>query len=374
MRSELDESNHEPLNATWFRGSPMSSPRLFSICIAAIVLNPLLGLGQNEQRFVGRLTFKDVKVTALAMTADSKYVLWGFSSGTLSIVAPQPGKTVTIEAFPAHNKAVSCANFSPDGKWLASGGVDGNVKLWETYVIARYQDECQNRKEGAAKPPYPQAKKSFAAHATGVNTLAYSPDGKKIATGGPDGYVKVWNAETTKPIFSFLAHKGAVHSVAFSPDGNQIASGGADKTAKLWKSMASGSGAHKPDFTLGGHEGPVYSVAYSPDGKMLATGTGVAKKSGVVRIWEVENGKEEYKLAELEDVVTTVCFHPNLTRLAVGGKDKKIRVYSLEKKMQLYIDEHADGLIRVLFTGDGGRLGSICHEEAKYWVGSPKFE
>jgi WD40 repeat protein len=352
----------------------MSPRRLYSICLASIAMIPLTGYGQNENRFVGRLTFKDVKVTALAMTSDGKYVLWGFSSGTLSIVAPQPGKTVTIEAFPAHAKAVSCTNFSPDGKWLASGGLDGTVKLWETYVIARYQDECQNRKEGAAKPPFPQAKKSLTAHMTGVNALAYSPDGKKLATCGPDGNVKVWNPETTKLMFSIPAHKGAVYSVAFSPDGDLIASSGADKTAKLWKSAPSGTAAKKPEFILGGHEGPVLSVGFSPDGKHLATGTGIPKKSGIVRIWDVETGKEEHKLAELEDVVTTVCFHPTLPRLAVGGKDKRIRVYDTEKMMQLYLDEHVEGLIRVMFTGDGGRLGSICPEEAKYWLGSPKFE
>jgi WD40 repeat protein len=325
---------------------------------------------QNEQRFVGRLTFKDVKVTALAMTTDSKHILWGFSSGSLSTLAPKPGKIVTIEGFPGHSKAVTCANYSPDNRLLATGGGDGTVKIWETYVIAKFQEECQNRTDGAAKPPYPQAKKSFTANTAAVTALAYSPDGKRIATCSPDGRVKVWHADTTKLVFTIAAHKGSANAVAYSPDGELIATAGADKTAKLWRAS---SVSKQPVFTLSGHDGPVTSVAFSTDGKYLAAGSGVPKKSGEVVVWDVEGGKQEFKITDfIDDVITTVCFHPTMPRLATGARDKKIRVFSTDTKKLLYVDEHVDPLIRVMITGDGSRLGSICAEEAKSWLGSPK--
>jgi WD40 repeat protein len=353
-----------------FRGAAMSMKRSYSTAGALLLLLSLVSVAQEEKRFIGRLTFKDAKVSALAITSESKHVLWGFTTGTLSIVEPKPNKTVVIEAFPAHSKTISCAAFSPDNKWLASGSVDGTVKLWETYVIARWQDDCQNRKEGAAKPPFPQAKKMITNSAP-VNDLSFSPDGKRLATCGATGNTRVWNIELNMPkvLFTFPGHKGGTNAVAFSPDGTQIATAGGDKTAKIWKAAT----ATKPEFTLTGHDGPVLTLAFSPDGKRLATGSGVARKSGQILVWDVEKGKEEFKISDfIDDAVTTLCFHPTLPRLASGSRDKKIRVYNLATKKPAYIDEHANGLIKVQITGDGKRLGSICPDEAKLWLGSPK--
>ena len=309
-------------------------------------------------------------MTALALDSDSKYVVGGFSNGCLMICEPKPKKVIQIEFVPAHSKSrTTFATFSADQKWLASGGADGNVKLWDVYSIARFQDDCENRKEGAAKPLYPQAKKTFLAQTGGVNCIAFSPDGKKIATCGKDGSVKVWNAETTKLLFSIAAHKGAAHFVMFSPDGELIASAGDDKSAKIWKAAA----GTKPLHTLGNHQGPVLSVAFNLDGKKLATSSGVPKKSGQIVVWDVESGKEEYQLGDiLGDAINTVTFHPKLARLASGGKDKKIRVWNTGTMKQIYSDEHAGELILVQFSGTGAKLGSICPEELKYWIGSPK--
>jgi WD40 repeat protein len=341
---------------------------VFSSCLL-LALGAATAAGQ-ENRFMGRITFKDLKTSTIAMDADSKYVVFGFSNGSLAIVEPKPRKVVQIGFFAAHNGRTTIAEFSHDKKWVASGGSDGTVKLWDTAAIARWQDEFENRKEGAPRPPDPFPKKMFTAQPGGVNGLAFSPDAKRLATCGPDGSVKVWNVDTAKLVFSLAAHKGPALAVAYSPDGTQIASGGADKIARLWKAAASSKAVH----VLAGHDGPVNSVAFSSDGKQLATASGAPKKGGQVRVFDVATGKEDYNLGPQDEIVTTVCFHPKLPRLAVGGRDKKIRVFDTEAKKPLYSDEHVADLIRVQFAGDGGRLGSVCPEEAKYWLGSPKGE
>lgn len=337
------------------------------LTMASFVVAVASACAQDDNRLLGRVTFRDEKVTALAMHSDSKHIVVGYSNGTINIFEPKPGRTISIESIPAHNKNVSAAAFSADNKWVATAGTDGLVKLWETYVIAKFQEDCENRKEGAVKPPIPGPKKVFGAQSGMVTGVAFSPNGKQIATSGSDGSIKVWNTETTKLAFTIAAHKGPVNAVVFSPDGTKIASAGADKIARVWKAAASSKAIH----ALTGHDGPVTSVDFSADSKLLATGSGAPKKGGQARVYDMETGKLSYSLEPLDDTVTTVSFHPKLPRLATGGKDKKIRVWNLETQKILYADGHANELIRVVFTGDGGRLGTICADEVKYWNGSP---
>ena len=335
-------------------------PLLSTLCFLALPL----AAGAQDNRFNGRITFQGAKMSGVDLATDGKYFVFGFSTGYLSIFAPDPKKYTPIEVFPAHTKAISAVLFSPDNKWVATASLDGNVKLWETYVIVQFQEESLKGK----KSIFPQEKKKFAALSGAIKSLSYSPDGTSLATAGTDGTIKVWSTDTAKLSYSIAAHKGGVNAVAFSPDGKWIASAGTDKTAKIWKASA----GKTPDFTLEGHDGPVLALAYSPDGKHLATGSGVAKKSGQLFVWDAETGKQEYKLGELEDVVTTLDFHPKLPRLASGGRDKKIRVWNTETKKQIYMDEHVEALIKLTFTLDGKWLGSICPDEAKIWIGSPK--
>ena len=151
-----------------------------------------------------------------------------------------------------HTDDVDSVAFSPDGKTLASGSDDGAVRLW---------DVASHRQIGAP----------LTGHTDAVSSVAFSPDGKTLASGSGDDSVRLWDVASHRQIGSPLTgHTDAVDSVAFSPDGKTLASGSDDDSVRLWD-VASHRQIGSP---LTGHTDAVDSVAFSPDGKTLASGSG----------------------------------------------------------------------------------------------------
>ncbi len=110
---------------------------------------------------------------------------------------------------------------------------------------------------------------TLSGHGSWLSSVAWSPDGKRLATGSRDKTAKVWDTETGKEVLTLSGHGGEVPSVAWSPDGKRLATGSLDSTAKVWDAETG-----KEGLTLSGHTNPAWSVAWSPDGKRLATGRG----------------------------------------------------------------------------------------------------
>ncbi len=338
------------------------------ICrILLLLTTASLSFAQSRER--GHFSLQGVPATCMAIDPKPKSVLIAFSDGGICVF-PADQRIVNVFTYPIHKKAITGACFMPDGKAFVTCSTDGMLRIWDTAAAIKRHKEAESTNGNAKSAPPPPLHTVKAHSGYGVNCVAVSPNGKRIATGATDGTVKVWDAGSLKQLHSLAAaHLGGVKSVQFSPDGKMLASGGNDKTAKLWDITAGKPVlAHK----LEGHSGPVYAVAFSPDSKHLGTGSGVPKKSGYVQIWDTGTGKAEYKLEGHNDVVTSLVFHPKTDHLASGGADKVIRIWNLKEKKTEYTDEQGEPLRNLVIPPDASRLGTCSDHAVFWWVGFGK--
>jgi len=155
-------------------------------------------------------------------------------------------------------------DFSPDGTRIASAK-DNGADVWDVTTGKKLV--------------------TFSGHGEGValDGIAYSPDGKWIATSGTDATIKVWDSATGGVIFTLVGHTGPTFGVAFSPDGQYLATSSVDRTVKVWKLPKAGEQVPEP-LTLYGNTGAVYQVAFSPDGGRIVS----VGRDHVVRIYELK--------------------------------------------------------------------------------------
>ena len=151
-------------------------------------------------------------------------------------------------------------------------------------------------------------------YASGV---AFGPDGSRLASGGADGVVRVWDLGTGAEALAFRGHRGAVFGVAFGPDGRRVASAGRDGTVRTWE-LADGAGR-----VLGSHGEAARCVAFSPDGARLASGGA----DRMVRVWDAAGGREVLAFQ------ITVLERPSLDSVEIKG-NKDIKTEDLQKSLR----------------------------------------
>lgn len=176
------------------------------------------------------------------------------------------GRTLQGPLFTKNTDRVCCLCFSHTGQTIATGLLDGSIKLWNTrsYKLLRMLDG--QKKDGEDD-------------STMVTDIAFSPNGDLIASGHADNTIWLWNPQTGKPLHIFKGHSQPVTQMEFSPDGGILASGSTDGRVKLWDVQAG-----KESRTLEAPHGGVYSLAISPDGTALANGY----KDGSIALWRIK--------------------------------------------------------------------------------------
>ncbi len=173
-----------------------------------------------------------------------------------------------------------------------------------------------------------------------ANSVAFSPDGKRIVTGSLDATAKVWDAQSGKELLTLKGHSSSVMSVAFSPDGTRIVTGSTDGTAKVWDAqsgkelltLSMGSSVNSVAFSPDGRRSNVDSVAFSPDGRRIATGSYFY---ATAKVWDAQSGKELLRLEGHSHGVDSVAFSPDSRRIATGSADATVKVWDAETGKEL---------------------------------------
>jgi WD40 repeat protein/transcriptional regulator with XRE-family HTH domain len=269
---------------------------------------------------------------------DADIRLWDATSGVL------------LQTLPGHSGPVFALACSPDGGLLASGGFDGDVRLWEL------QGE-----EGAQPETFMRL---LAGHTNWVSGLTFAPDGRTLASGSWDRTVKLWDVASGDVRQTLTGYTDWVFRVAWSPDGRLLASCGPDRTIWLWDVEKSSYGA-----VLHGHTAIVHDLAFTPESRSLLSGG----EDGTLREWDVESGQcihiiQSYAISlyEIDWSPTGPSSSPRQgggSQLASAGSDQLVTIWDSAGKTQpMLLAGHHYHVNGVAWSPDG-RLLASCGED-----------
>ncbi|CAE6498548.1 unnamed protein product, partial [Rhizoctonia solani] len=226
---------------------------------------------------------------------------------------------------------------SSDGDRIAAGGLDGEIDI--------YDSQSARIVSGPLK-----------GHPGAAYSVTFSPNGAHIASGSSDHTIMIWDTQTGIIVSGPLqGHTDTVHSVAFSPCGNRILSGSSDQTVIVWD-VYSGNIVLGP---LQGHTGGVASVKFSPDGNLIASAG--SNDDGSIRLWNAHTGVLTIEpLKGHEDGVVCIAFSPDGKKIVSGSNDATARVWDVQtgKVISPPFQGHTHQVLSVAFSPDGNYIAS----------------
>ncbi|KAK6356044.1 hypothetical protein TWF718_000418 [Orbilia javanica] len=303
---------------TWIRRSPKMSQSAWGAELQKFE-------GYNE--WVGAVGFSPDGKQLITVSKNRTIVVWDVATGEeLQKVEGTNHGVFAVAISPEGTVATGCVVSRLDGKQLAPGLEEETIMLWDTSTGREIQ--------------------SLGGHDDVVKAVAFSPDGRQLASGGRT--IRLWDTATGQEIRELEGHTAVIWAIAFSPDGKQLASGSKDRTARLWDAA---TGAELKRFE--GHRNSVLAVTFSLDGKWLASG------SWVTTIWDTTTGKELRKLGANTHVVRAIAFSPNGKQVASGSDDFMVRLWDAATGRELKrLEGHRLSIVTVAFSPDGKQLAS----------------
>ena len=265
----------------------------------------------------------------------------GPGATSLAATPPQPRPGLPLQwssvgVIRAHTvRGCFAVAWSPDGRTIASGSYDRTVCLWD------------------ASPSH-ERRQVFVGHNFGVDAVAWSPDGRWLASASTGQVARIWDVASGQNTLRLEGHTGSVVDVAWSPDGRLLATASADQTARIWE-VATG----KCLRVIQGHGGALTSVAWSPDGQWLGT----TSRDATIRIWRSDSGAQAYVLAGHSQIVYCVRWSPDGQMLASSGHTT-VRLWDARSGNALTtLHGHSGHVLRVAWRPDGSMLASASADK-----------
>ncbi len=277
-------------------------------------------------------------VAACAFSPDGRRLVTAGNDG--SILLWDTTRWKRLRKMGQEHTPVTSLAFSPDGRWLAAAEV-GDIHLWNTATWAEVAISQPDVEETTCLAFSPDSlllaagdrgpneirifdmetrelRQRLKKHSTSVTAVVFSPSGSTLVSSSEDGFIKAtntvdWNSRYTRQM------EGGVTSLAVSPNGRVLASGGHNHTARLWIAATG-----EPYLTLRGHADAMRAVAFAPNGRTLTIGS----EDGTATVWNTTSLKPVTTLLGL-DAVFCVAYSPDSNLLATGGWDRKVRIWSM---------------------------------------------